>query len=94
MAGNNTKEQCSCISIMVPSKTEWFTKKKQEILLLSISRNSLQTSSSGDILLVNFTLSNSFISLKDLIKWKRGFEIFLIDHYAGDIGNKNITGKY
>ena len=79
---------------MVPSKTEWFTKKKQEILLLSISRNSLQTSSSGDILLVNFTLSNSFISLKDLIKWKRGFEIFLIDHYAGDIGNKNITGKY
>ena len=79
---------------MVPSETEWFTKKKQEILLLSISRNSLQTSSSGDILLVNFTLSNSFISLKDLIKWKRGFEIFLIDHYAGDIGNKNITGKY
>ena len=24
----------------------------------------------------------------------RGFEIFLIDHFAGDIGNKNITDKY
>ena len=24
----------------------------------------------------------------------RGFEIFLIDHFAGDIGNKNIAGKY
>ena len=42
----------------------------------------------------NFTLSNSIILVEDLIKWKRGFEIFLIDHYAGDIGNKNNTGKY
>ena len=27
---DNTKEQCSCISIMVPSKTEWFIKKKRK----------------------------------------------------------------
>ena len=25
---------------------------------------------------------------------KRGFEIFLIDHYAGDIGDENIAGKH
>ena len=25
---------------------------------------------------------------------KRGFEIFLIDHYFGDSGNNNIAGKY
>ena len=37
---------------------------------------------------------NSFISVKDLIRWKRDFEIFLIDHYDGDTGNKNTTGKY
>ena len=43
------------------------------------------------ILLGNFTLAKSIILVKDL---KRGFEIFLIDHHAGDIGNKNITGKY
>ena len=24
-----------------------------------------------------------------LFQWKRSFEIFLIDHYAGDIENKN-----
>ena len=40
-----------------------------------------------------FTLSNSINSMKDLIGWKRGFAIFLIDHYAGDIGNNNITGE-
>ena len=27
-------------------------------------------------------------------KVKEGFEIFLIDHYAGDIQNKNVSGKY
>ena len=32
--------------------------------------------------------------MKDLIRWKRGFEIFSIDHYAGDIGNNNTTGMY
>ena len=25
---DNTKEQCSCISIVIPSKTEWLAKKK------------------------------------------------------------------
>ena len=63
------------------------------VLLLSISRNSLWTPPLDDILLVNFKLSNSINSMKDLIGWKRGFAIFLIDHYAGDIGNNNITGK-
>ena len=62
--------------------------------LLSISRNSLQTPALYDILLGKFTLSNSNMLVKDLIRWKRGFEIFLIDHFAGDIGNNNITGKY
>ena len=66
----------------------------EKVLLLSVSRNSLQTPSLDDIILENSTLSNSIISVKDLIKWKKGFEIFLIDHYAGDIGNKYITGKY
>ena len=66
----------------------------KNVLLLSISRNSLQTSSLDDILLGNFTLSNSIISVKDLVRWKKGFETFLIDDYAGDIENKNITGKY
>ena len=66
----------------------------ENVLLLSISSNSLQTPSLDDILLGNFTLSNSIILVEDLIRWKRGFEIFLIDYYADDIGNKNIAGKY
>ena len=41
-----------------------------------------------------FYIAKFKISVKDLIKYKRGFEMFFIDHYAGDIGNKNITGKY
>ena len=32
--------------------------------------------------------------MEDLIRCKRGFEIFLIEHFAGDVGNKNIAGKY
>ena len=63
-------------------------------MLLSISRNSLQASSLDDILLGTFILSNSIISVKDLITRKKGFETFLIDDYAGDIENKSITGKY
>ena len=35
----------------------------------------------------------TYFSERD-IKWKKGLEIFLIEHYAGDIGNNNITGKY
>ena len=64
----------------------------ENVLLLSISRSSLQTPSLDDILLEN--LSNSIIPVKDLIRLRNGFKIFLIDHYAGDIENNNITGKY
>ena len=32
--------------------------------------------------------------MEELKGWKRGFEKFLVDHYAGDIGNINIVGKY
>ena len=39
-------------------------------------------------------LRNSVILVKDLIRWTRCFEIFLIKHCAGDIENKNIAGKY
>ena len=60
----------------------------ENILLLQISRNSLQTPSLDDILLGNFTLSNSIILVEDLIRPKRGFEI-----YPYDIENKNIAGK-
>ena len=66
----------------------------ENVLLLSISTSSLQTPSLDDILLDNFTLSNSIIPVKDLIKLRKGFEIFLIDHYAGGIEKNNITGKY
>ena len=52
----------------------------ENVLLLSISRNFLQTSPLDDMLLGNFTLPNSIISVNDLIRWTRGFEIFLIDH--------------
>ena len=27
--GENTKEQCSCISVVGPSKTEWLAKKRE-----------------------------------------------------------------
>ena len=60
------------------------------------SWNSLPTPSLDGILLekYTFTMSNSIILVEDLVKWKRFFEIFLIDHCAGDIGNKNINGNY
>ena len=60
----------------------------------SVSKNSLQTPSLDHAFLGNFTLSNSIILVEDLMRWKRGFEIFSIDYYADDIGNKNIDGKY
>ena len=47
-----------------------------------------------DKLLRNFILSNSIILKEDLIRWNRGFGLFLIDHYASDTENKNIAGKY
>ena len=55
----------------------------------------LQTPFLDDILLRNFTLSNSIVLLEDRITWKGGFEVFLIDDFGVDIaGNKNIAGKY
>ena len=62
----------------------------ENILLLSISRNSLQTPFLDDILLENFILLNLVILVEDLLRWKRDFEIFSIDHYAV----KNVAGKY
>ena len=61
---------------------------------MSILKNYHQTLSLDDILLGNFTLPNSIILMEDWIRWKRGFETFLIEHCAGDIGNKNIAGNY
>ena len=86
--------------------TYWLKKKKKSVhvfeififwklaVIFPISRSSLQAASLDDILFGNFTLSNSVILVKDLVRWKRGFEIFLISHYGGGIGNKNIAGKY
>ena len=72
----------------------WSTHFFENVLLLSIPRYSLWIPSLDDILLENFTFPNSDNLVEDLISWKKGFEIFLIDHYTGDIGNKNIAGKY
>ena len=68
--------------------------ENDNFLLLSISKKSLQTLSLDDIFSRNFTLLNSIISVEDLIGRDRFFEIFLIDHYAGDIINKNIACKH
>ena len=54
----------------------------------------LETPSLDYELLENFTLSKSVILVTDLIRQKEGFEIYLIDHHAVVIGNKNIAGKY
>ena len=53
-----------------------------------ISRNSLYIPSLDGIVLGNLTWSSSIILVEDLVKWKRCFEILLIDHFAGDIRNK------
>ena len=66
----------------------------EDVRLLSISRNFLETPSLVDIFLGNFILSNSIIFLPDQIRWNRGFVIFLIDHYASEVENKTFTGKY
>ena len=63
-------------------------------VILPILKSSLQIPFLDDILWQHFTLSNSIILVKDLTRWKKRFEIFLIDQYAGDNGNKNIAGKY
>lgn len=54
----------------------------ENMLLLSISGNSLQTLSSDEIL--NFSGRSN--------KVKQSFEIFLTDHCVCDISNKNISG--
>ena len=66
----------------------------ENVLLQLISKYSLQTPSLDNILLGNFKFSNSVIFVKDLIRWMRGFEMFLTDHYTGDSANKKIAGKY
>ena len=72
----------------------WSTHFFEDVLLLSISRNSLEISLLDDIFSGNFAMSNSIILVEDLRKWNRGFEIFLIDLCDGEIGNENIAGKY
>ena len=71
----------------------------ENVLLLSVSRNYLQAPSLDYILMENFidffiffVKFNYFSGRPN--KGKRGFEIFLIDHCAGGIRNKNISGKY
>ena len=46
----------------------------ENVLYLSITRYSLQTPSLDNILLGNFPFSNSFVSVKVLLRWKRGFK--------------------
>ena len=72
--------------------TYWLKKRIRKFTFLKYSF--FWKSALDDIILENFTLPNSTNLVEDLIRWKKGFETFLIDHYAGDIGNKNITGKY
>ena len=48
----------------------------EKVLLLSISRNSLQAPSFDDILLGNFVLSNSIIFVEGIIQWKILWNIF------------------
>ena len=84
---------CFVTTNLLTEKEFFFTFLKysfffENLQLLSIPTNSLQTPSLDDILLGNFTLSNSIILVEDLIRPKRGFEI-----YPYDIENKNIAGK-
>ena len=46
------------------------------VMLLSISRNSLRALYLDNKLLGNFTLSNLIILVEDLIRWKRGIDVF------------------
>ena len=72
----------------------WSTHFFEDVLLLSISRKSLEISLLDDTFLGNFAMSNSIILVEDLRKWNRCFEIFLIDLCDDEIGNENIAGKY
>ena len=48
----------------------------------------------SNAILHDFALSDSIILVEDLIRWNKGFEIILIDNYAGDIWIQNIASKY
>ena len=65
----------------------------KHIVKLSISRNSLPIPSLDDILRENFTLPNWIMLVAELKRWKRSFEIFLIDHYADDNGKQSEIKK-
>ena len=54
----------------------------QNMQLLSLSRNYLQTPSSDDVLAGNLT-----ILVENLIRWSEVWNIFDWPHYAGDIWN-------
>ena len=64
-------------------------KKKRQENSIFWSTHFLKAASLDDLI-----LSNWIILVEELIRWKESFKIFLIDHYAGDIGNINIAGKY
>ena len=70
----------------------WSTHFFENIVLQSISRNILETPPSDDTLVGNFSGQKSIILVEDLIRWMGGFEMFLVDHYAVDIGNEIIAG--
>ena len=72
----------------------WNTHVFESVLLLSISKNSLQTPSLDDIFWDILHCQIQLFSGRPINNVKRSFEIFLTDHYAGDIENKNIAGKY
>ena len=57
----------------------WSSNYLEITLLPSISRNSLQTPSSDDILFGNVTWSTSVILVEYLIRWKRGLKHFLLN---------------
>ena len=60
-------------------------------MLLSISRNSFQTPSSDETFKKFYIVKfNCFSGIPDDLKER--FDIFLIEHCAGYIGNKNISG--
>ena len=77
-----------CLKKRIKNSRFWSTQISENVLLLSISRNSLYIPSLEGILLGNFAWSSSIILVEDPVKWKTCFEILLIDHFAGDIRNK------
>ena len=80
--------------------TYWLKKKNKNIHVFEVliflktycycQSQEILFKSSDDILLANFALPNSIT----LVEVREVLEIFFIDHFAGDIGNKKIAGKY